>query len=135
MIIDHMESIKFYCLLSDSDQNWGEGGWGGLHILNWDRAQFFIDDLWFYFFSLKFESEKYQLLWDTLDNFCSCFVWQKIRILKCFYRLSPSLNLQHKSNLYCSRNLQVTWMTKFKIVAYWFEELSSIVSLNKLIFT
>ena len=40
MIIDHMEPIKFYCLLSNSDQNWGGGG--GLHIPNWDRAFRFL---------------------------------------------------------------------------------------------
>ena len=28
MIIDHIESIKFYCLLSDNDQNWSDQNWG-----------------------------------------------------------------------------------------------------------
>ena len=45
MIIDHMKSIKFYYLLSYSEQNCREAGGGGEgergggpHILNWDRA-------------------------------------------------------------------------------------------------
>ena len=36
MIIDHMESIKFYYLIVIKTEE-REGG--GLHILNWDRAE------------------------------------------------------------------------------------------------